>query len=152
VIGNLSPAFGNLMSKEQQLEGDYRQLHSRLRSHSESVAFYGGQDREASHIEQRFKNLVRHMSLVLHTNWWFGMIQDFFLKYLGATFAVVLIIEPFFSGNLRPDSSTIGRAEMLSNLRYHTSVIISLFQALGTLSVSSRRLNRLRLWLLLSLK
>jgi len=143
VIGNLSPAFGNLMSKEQQLEGDYRQLHSRLRSHSESVAFYGGQDREASHIEQRFKNLVRHMSLVLHTNWWFGMIQDFFLKYLGATFAVVLIIEPFFSGNLRPDSSTIGRAEMLSNLRYHTSVIISLFQALGTLSVSSRRLNRL---------
>jgi len=49
----------------------------------------------------------------------------------------------FFSGNLRPDSSTIGRAELLSNLRYHTSVIISLFQALGTLSVSSRRLNRL---------
>lgn len=143
VIGKLSPAFGTLMAKEQQLEGEYRQLHSRLRSHSESVAFYGGQDREASHIKQRFGNLVRHMSLVLHTNWWFGMIQDFFLKYLGATFAVVLIIEPFFSGNLRPDSSTIGRAEMLSNLRYHTSVIISLFQALGTLSVSSRRLNRL---------
>lgn len=71
------------------------------------------------------------------------MIQDFFLKYLGATFAVVLIIETIFSGNLRPDSSTIGRAELLSNLRYHTSVIISLFQALGTLSVSSRRLNRL---------
>ena len=71
------------------------------------------------------------------------MIQDFFLKYLGATFAVVLIIETFFFGNLRPDSSTIGRVELLSNLRYHTSVIISLFQALGTLSVSSRRLNRL---------
>ncbi|XP_043816699.1 ABC transporter D family member 1-like isoform X2 [Manihot esculenta] len=30
---------------------------------------------------------------------------------------------------------------MLSNLRYHTSVIISLFQSLGTLSISSRRLN-----------
>jgi len=56
VIGKLSPAFGTLMSKEQQLEGEYRQLHSRLRSHSESVAFYGGQDREASHIKQRFGN------------------------------------------------------------------------------------------------
>ncbi|GJN36383.1 hypothetical protein PR202_gb25236 [Eleusine coracana subsp. coracana] len=68
-------------------------------------------------------------------------IMDFFLKYFGATVAVVLIIEPFFSGNLRPDSSTLGRAEMLSNLRYHTSVIISLFQSLGILSISSRRLN-----------
>ncbi|CAL4971967.1 unnamed protein product [Urochloa decumbens] len=74
-IRKFSPAFGKLKSKEQQLEGEYRQVHSRLRTHAESVAFYGG------------------------------------------------------------------RAEMLSNLRYHTSVIISLFQSLGTLSISSRRLN-----------
>ncbi|KAA8546824.1 hypothetical protein F0562_003251 [Nyssa sinensis] len=140
---NFSPAFGKLMSKEQQLEGEYRQLHSRLRTHAESIALYGGETREASHIKQKFKMLVRHMSVVLHDHWWFGMIQDFLLKYLGATVAVILIIEPFFSGNLRPDTSTLGRAEMLSNLRYHTSVIISLFQSLGTLSISSRRLNRL---------
>ncbi|KAL4329425.1 hypothetical protein AHAS_Ahas13G0298800 [Arachis hypogaea] len=30
----------------------------------------------------------------------FFMIQDFLLKYLGATVAVILIIEPFFSGHL----------------------------------------------------
>lgn len=143
VIRNFSPAFGKLMSVEQELEGDYRQLHSRLRTHSESVAFYGGEKREASHIKQRFRTLVSHLNLVLHDNWWFGMIQDFLLKYLGATVGVILIIEPFFAGNLRPDSSTLGKAEMLSNLRYHTSVIISLFQSLGTLSISSRRLNRL---------
>jgi ABC-type uncharacterized transport system fused permease/ATPase subunit len=142
-IRNFSPSFGKLMSKEQQLEGEYRQLHSRLRTHSESIAFYGGETREESHIQQKFKNLVSHMSHVLHDHWWFGMIQDFLLKYLGATVAVILIIEPFFSGHLRPDDSTLGRAEMLSNIRYHTSVIISLFQALGTLSISSRRLNRL---------
>ncbi|KAG7983165.1 hypothetical protein I3843_04G091200 [Carya illinoinensis] len=143
MIRNFSPAFGKLMSEEQQLEGDYRQLHSRLRTHAESIAFYGGERREESHIQQKFKTLIRHMSVVLHDHWWFGMIQDFLLKYLGATVAVILIIEPFFSGHLRPDTSTIGRAEMLSNLRYHTSVIISLFQSLGTLSISSRRLNRL---------
>ncbi|CAH9103035.1 unnamed protein product [Cuscuta epithymum] len=142
-IKNLSPAFGKLMSKEQQLEGEYRQLHSRLRTHAESIAFYGGERREEFHIQQKFKSLVRHLRLVLHDHWWFGMIQDFLHKYLGATVAVVLIIEPFFSGHLRPDASTLGRAEMLSNLRYHTSVIISLFQALGTLAISSRRLNRL---------
>lgn len=142
-IRNFSPSFGKLMSREQQLEGEYRQLHSRLRTHSESIAFYGGERREEAHIQQKFKTLVRHMSRVIHDHWWFGMIQDFLLKYLGATVAVILIIEPFFSGHLRPDSSTLGRAEMLSNLRYHTSVIISLFQSLGTLSISARRLNRL---------
>lgn len=142
-IRNFSPAFGKLMSKEQQLEGEYRQLHSRLRTHAESIAFYGGETREESHIQQKFKALVRHLKVVLHDHWWFGMVQDFLLKYLGATVAVILIIEPFFSGTLRPDTSTLGRAEMLSNLRYHTSVIISLFQSLGTLSISSRRLNRL---------
>ncbi|KAJ4841526.1 ATP-binding cassette sub- D member 1 [Turnera subulata] len=143
MIRNLSPAFGKLMSKEQELEGEYRQLHSRLRTHAESIAFYGGERREESHIQKKFKALVKHMRVVLHDHWWFGMIQDFLVKYLGATFAVILIIEPFFAGHLRPDGSTLGRATMLSNLRYHTSVIISLFQALGTLSISSRRLNRL---------
>ncbi|KAG4989903.1 hypothetical protein JHK85_032886 [Glycine max] len=142
-IRNFSPSFGKLMSKEQQLEGEYRQLHARLRTHSESIAFYGGERKEETHIQQKFKTLVRHMYSVLHDHWWFGMIQDLLLKYLGATVAVILIIEPFFSGHLRPDSSTLGRAEMLSNLRYHTSVIISLFQSLGTLSISARRLNRL---------
>ncbi|XP_014508756.1 ABC transporter D family member 1 [Vigna radiata var. radiata] len=142
-IRNFSPAFGKLMSREQELEGEYRQLHSRLRTHSESIAFYGGERREEAHIQQKFRTLFRHIKRVLHDHWWFGMIQDFLLKYLGATVAVILIIEPFFSGHLRPDSSTLGRAEMLSNLRYHTSVIISLFQSLGTLSISARRLNRL---------
>ncbi|XP_044501207.1 ABC transporter D family member 1-like isoform X2 [Mangifera indica] len=143
MIRNFSPAFGKLMSKEQQLGGEYRQLHSRLRTHAESIAFYGGENREDSNIQKKFKSLTRHMSTVLHEHWWFGMIQDFLLKYLGATVAVVLIIEPFFAGHLRPESSTLGRAEMLSNLRYHTSVIISLFHSLGTLATSSRKLNRL---------
>jgi len=146
-IRKFSPAFGKLKSTEQQLEGEYRQVHSRLRTHAESVAFYGGESREASHIMQRFGALVKHLNVVLHENWWFSMIQDFLLKYLGATVGVILIIEPFFAGNLRPESSTLGRAEMLSNLRYHTSVIISLFQSLGTLSISSRRLNILRYFL-----
>ncbi|OIV97514.1 hypothetical protein TanjilG_11038 [Lupinus angustifolius] len=138
-----SPTFGKLMSKEQQLEGEYRQLHSRLRTNSESIAYYGGEKREESYIQQKFKTLVKHMKVVLHDYWWFGTIEDFLLKYLGAAVSVILIAEPFFTGHLNPDSSTLERAEMLSNLRYHTSVIFSLFQSLGTLSISTRRLNRL---------
>ncbi|KAE9608019.1 putative fatty-acyl-CoA-transporting ATPase [Lupinus albus] len=138
-----SPTFGKLMSTEQQLEGEYRQLHSRLRTNSESIAYYGGEKREESHIQQKFKTLVRHIKVVLYDYWWFGTIEDFLLKYLGAAVSVILIAEPFFHGHINPDSSTLERAEMLSNLRYHHSVIFSLFQSLGTLSISTRRLNRL---------
>ncbi|MED6148441.1 ATP-binding cassette sub- D member 1 [Stylosanthes scabra] len=106
------------------------------------LAYVLGAGAAIRNFSPSFGKLI-HMNVVLHDHWWFGMIQDFLLKYLGATVAVILIIEPFFSGHLRPDSSTLGRAEMLSNLRYHTSVIISLFQSLGTLSISARRLNRL---------
>jgi ABC-type uncharacterized transport system fused permease/ATPase subunit len=37
----------------------------------------------------------------------------------------------------------LGRAKMLSGMRYHTSVIISLFGALGTLGASSRKIMKL---------
>ena len=70
-------------------------------------------------------------------------VQDFNTKYLAATMAVVLIIGPFFSGHMRPANSLTGRAGMLSNMRYHTSVIISLFTALGVLADSSRKLMKL---------
>lgn len=69
--------------------------------------------------------------------------QDFLLKYLGATAAVVLIIGPFFGNHLRPVDNVLGRAHMLSTMRYHTSVVIYLFAALGTLGSSSKKLMRL---------
>ena len=70
-------------------------------------------------------------------------IQDFLLKYLGATAAVVLIIGPFFGNHLRPVDNVLGRAHMLSTMRYHTSVVIYLFAALGSLGSSSKKLMRL---------
>jgi hypothetical protein len=65
------------------------------------------------------------------------------LKYLASTWAVVLIIGPFFGGHLRPEDTLHGRAAMLSNMRYHTSVIIALFSSLGVLGSSGKKLMRL---------
>ncbi|KAG9156018.1 hypothetical protein Leryth_012086 [Lithospermum erythrorhizon] len=56
-------------------------------------------------------------------------------------------------GGITLSAKRVERTEMLlSNVRYHTNVIISLFQSLGNLLISSRRLNRLsgyagRIWL-----
>ncbi|CAI7826792.1 unnamed protein product [Closterium sp. NIES-53] len=139
----LAPPFGKLLGKEQQQEGEYRQLHARVRTHSESIAFYGGHGREGALISQAFSALVKHSAGVLRTQWWFGIVQDFLLKYCGATWAVVLIIGPFFGASMQTQGSREARAEMLSRMRYHTSVVIALFQAMGTIAGSSRRIIRL---------
>jgi ABC-type uncharacterized transport system fused permease/ATPase subunit len=42
----VSPDFGHLAGQEQELEGTFRFMHSRLRTHAESIAFFGGGSRE----------------------------------------------------------------------------------------------------------
>lgn len=138
-----APNFGGLFKKQQALEGSYRHLHARLRANAEPIAFYGGIAKESDLIKTRFREVLAHTSRVLGKQWRFSMVQDFLLKYLGATVAVALIIGPFFGGHLRPEATVQGRAQMLANMRYHTSVIISLFAALGTLGASSRKLLKL---------
>jgi len=138
-----SPPFGRIYKKSQDLEGSYRQLQTRLHSNSESVALLGGIGMEAGIINKAFKDLVRHTGGVQKLQWKYGMFQDFLLKYLGATFAVVLILGPYFGGHLQPDNSTRGRANMLSHMRYHTGVIISLFAGLGTIATAPQKLFKL---------
>lgn len=138
-----APNFGGLFKRQATLEGAYRQMHSRLRANAESIAFYGGIDKESDILKTKFQQVVAHASKVLGKQWRFSMVQDFLLKYLGATVAVALIIGPFFGGHMRPEATVMGRAQMLSAMRYHTSVIISLFGALGTLGSSSRKFLKL---------
>jgi ABC-type uncharacterized transport system fused permease/ATPase subunit len=138
-----APNFGGLFKKQQTLEGAYRHLHTRLRANAESIAFYEGIPKEGALVREKFREVVGHHARLLGKQWRFSMVQDFLLKYLGATVAVGLIIGPFFRGHMRPEASVTGRAQMLSNMRYHTSVIISLFAALGTLGSASRKLMKL---------
>ena len=138
-----APNFGGLYKKKQALESRYRNMQYRLVQNSESVAFYEGTEREGGLIREVYGKLVGHSRVLMGKQWRFLMVQDFLLKYLGATVAVALIIGPFFGGHLRPEATVMGRAQMLSNMRYHTSVIISLFGALGTLGSAGRKVLKL---------
>lgn len=55
--------------------GSYRQLQTRLRANAESVAAYGGIEKEGNLINDSFKKVVRHRSKLLQTQWLFGMWQ-----------------------------------------------------------------------------
>jgi len=138
-----SPNFGRLFRRTQELEGAYRGLQSRLQANSESVALYGGIAVEGDGIRSSFQTLQHHLQDVLLRQWRFGMLSDFTLKYLGATASLYMIVGPFFDGHLRPSGSFEGRAAMLSQMRYHASVIISLFSSLGVLGGVDQQLKKL---------
>ena len=55
--------------------GAYRQLHARLRTNAEPVAFYGGVEKEGGLITGKFKQLVKHQLKLLNTQWRFAMWQ-----------------------------------------------------------------------------
>ncbi len=55
--------------------GTYRQLQARLRTNAESVAFYGGIEKESALIRRSFRALVLHQAALLTTQWRFSMWQ-----------------------------------------------------------------------------
>ncbi len=71
----LAPNFGKLVKKQATLEGEYRGLQGRLRGNAESVAFYGGIDKEGRLIKSKFAELVKHRGRLLATQWRFGVVQ-----------------------------------------------------------------------------
>ena len=50
----------NLETRERALESRFRFVHNRLRNHSESVAFFGGDGREKEIADAAFGELAAH--------------------------------------------------------------------------------------------
>ncbi len=53
------------MLQEYFLEGAFRNVHTRLRTHAESIAFFGGGEREGKSIRVIFNNLLAHLRAVV---------------------------------------------------------------------------------------
>ena len=49
-----------MVAKEQMLDGQYRQAHQTIVSHSEEIGFYKGQDWEKEKIQKKFKELISY--------------------------------------------------------------------------------------------
>ncbi|KAG6768440.1 hypothetical protein POTOM_027356 [Populus tomentosa] len=126
----VTPDFGDLASQVQQSEGTFRFMHERLRTHAESVAFFGGGKREKDMIESRFRELLDHSMLLLKKKWSYGILDDFVTKQLpnNVTWGLSLLYAVENNGD-RAMSSTQG--DLAHALRYLASVVSQSFLAFG---------------------
>jgi len=76
-----------LLFNQQRYEADFRYSLVRLREHAESVAFYGGEEREFGYFQGRFARVV--------ANWWGVIRRRKRLTWFTAGYQQLAIIFPF---------------------------------------------------------
>ena len=66
--------------KEQQLEGEYRYVYSRVITNSEEISFYQGSDRERFTIGRMFDELVHHLRRFIMFQFSMGFMDNIIAK------------------------------------------------------------------------
>eukprot|EP01047_Picozoa_sp_COSAG01_P052125 COSAG01_NODE_5451_length_4256_cov_17.632908_4_plen_454_part_00 len=143
MVFGLAPNLSRLHGKTRELEGTFRGLHARLSAWAESIAFASGEDAEARNLGTAFNKLKSQTEAVLWRTAWYRVIFDFFVKYVATTFAVGLIIGPFFGGQRSAADSAVAKAATLTAMRYHTDVIIGAFTGVGALAGAGNQIAQL---------
>ena len=69
-------------AQEQKLEGEFRFTHSRVITHAEEIAFYGGNEREKQVANGSFDKIYRHVDKVHKLHFVNGIFDSIFVKYL----------------------------------------------------------------------
>ncbi|XP_042519595.1 ABC transporter D family member 1-like [Macadamia integrifolia] len=129
-LRTVAPDFGDLTSREQQLEGTFRFMHERLRTHAESIAFFGGGAREKAMVDSRFRMLLGHSQILLKKKWLYGILDDFITKQLphNVTWGLSLLYALEHKGDR---TLTSAQGELAHALRFLASVISQSFLAFG---------------------
>ena len=76
------PDFKSLVARKNSKLGTYKYSHSSVRTHCESIAFFGGGDREKSIAWNRFQSVLQVEREKIWADFWFGNIKSFFVRQM----------------------------------------------------------------------
>ncbi|CAG8453533.1 2698_t:CDS:10 [Acaulospora morrowiae] len=145
ILRAFSPPFGKYTAVEQKLEGDFRFTHSRIITHSEEIAFYGGNERELGVVNGSFDKIVRHVKKIYSLRFINGIFDSVLVKYCATMTAYYLLARPVFDtkyatefmGKLDADPTKI-----MEDYSRNSGYLVNLSQAVGRLILAGRDLTR----------
>ncbi|XP_014258322.1 ATP-binding cassette sub-family D member 3 [Cimex lectularius] len=133
---------GRMTVQEQKLEGEYRYINSRLITHSEEIAFYGGNNREKLTVLASFQKLISHMRKFLEFRVLMGTLDNILGKYFGTVIGFLAVSMPFMNTqhHLLSSKSKEGRF-----MEYYTMgrMMVKMAESVGRMVLALRDLNRL---------
>lgn len=129
----ITPDFGRLINRMQHLQGRFRFVHTRVRTHGESIAFFGGDSCEANIVQQHFEFMMAHAKVVARTKWRYGIIDDFVVKQL--PHIVTWLLSYLYTARFAQRQSLYaeGGAKLGHDLRFVASAVSHTFIAFGEL-------------------
>lgn len=127
---------------EQQLEGEYRALHTALLAHSEEIAFYNGANWERKNIDKGFERLYNHIDSVILKKFWMGIFDSMLVKY-GATMVgyAVVGLPVFGPGSAAYLAKAGDGAQITRDYVRNSSLLINLAKGIGRLVVSYKEVQ-----------
>eukprot|EP00002_Diphylleia_rotans_P035942 TRINITY_DN787_c0_g2_i1.p1 TRINITY_DN787_c0_g2~~TRINITY_DN787_c0_g2_i1.p1 ORF type:complete len:670 (-),score=139.49 TRINITY_DN787_c0_g2_i1:443-2452(-) len=142
LLTKLRGPLGRYTITEQRLEGEFRYATSRLTTHGEEIAFYGGNLREKETVSNRFQTLFDHIQKVLQFRFTVGVVDTIIAKYCATAVGYMAVSYPFINlDHPRHLKSTHG--ELMQDYYSSARMLISMATAIGRLVLSGRELNRL---------
>jgi len=126
---------------EQQLEGEFRYVNSRLITNAEEVAFYRGNIREKQTMMTAFNRMVSHLRRFLEFRFTMGFVDNIIAKYLATVVGFFVVSRPFFSPT--HPMATANSSERLEEYYKSGRMLVKLAEAIGRLVLAGRELTRL---------
>ncbi|KAJ3227980.1 hypothetical protein HK099_007849 [Clydaea vesicula] len=142
VLRAMSPQFGKLVAEEQTLEGEFRFVHSRIIENSEEIALYSGNFNELKQLEKSYRNLIRHVNKQLKSKLWYGVLEDWIIKYFWGGCGYILCALPAFL-NLGSGDGKSDLGSRTEGFVVNKRLLISSSDAFGRIMYSYKEVNEL---------
>ncbi|CAF0858300.1 unnamed protein product [Didymodactylos carnosus] len=145
-IGPTGPSLrrpvGSMTVTEQQFEGEFRYVNSRLITNCEEIAFYKGNRREQMNIRDSFDRLIKHLRSFIIFRVSMGFIDNIVAKYVSTCVGYYVVSRPFL--NLADNKyANASQSDILED--YYTSgrMLVKMAEAVGRLVLAGREMTKL---------
>ncbi|XP_035721905.1 ATP-binding cassette sub-family D member 3-like [Vespa mandarinia] len=140
-ITTLRRPVAQMTMKEQQLEGEYRHINTRLITNSEEIAFYQGNNREKLTLLTSFHKLITHLRKFLEFKFLLGILDNFIGRYLAMVVGFYAVSIPFF----KKDHPVLSGSSEHRFKHYYTygRMLVKFAEAIGVFILASREITRL---------
>jgi len=139
LLTRLRRPLGRFTVEEQRLEGEFRAVNSRVITHSEEIAFYGGNQREQETINGAFARLVKHLRNAHQFRFVMGITDSIITKYFATVVGFLIMSRGFISAS----ESGKPQAQVMEEYYRNGRMLMSLAGAVGRLVLAGRELTRL---------
>ncbi|KAJ1934774.1 hypothetical protein FBU59_005590, partial [Linderina macrospora] len=131
----MPPIIRNVYLQERE-EGNFRFQQVRMREFAESIAFYGGEEKERDAANGALASVVTVQRRLIKKQFWLNFVTQLF-SYLGSTVSYIIIAIPIFLGAYDDKSGT----ELTSIISMNAFVSIYLIYRFSVVIEQAKKLT-----------